>query len=159
MTRDDGPSAASNGNARLYALVIVLALGGGVGGDAIVGRVVGSRAEAVGANELQRLEAHLDRRIDQGRAAADEQAATLRALVTEQVAAVRRESTRERELLARELQSLITMRTPPGLEDRMKAIERWIVRQDPTWGAHLNDPSVAQRWRAEAGEGGIRDSP
>lgn len=153
MTRDDNQTG--NGNARLYALVVVLALGGGAGGDALLGRLVAPKAEAVSAGEIQRLEAHLD----QVRAAGESAAASARADIAEQLATLRREGTRERELLARELTVMVTMRTPAGLEERLGAIERWIVRTDPTWGAHLNDPSVAQRWRAEAGGDRIRDSP
>lgn len=158
MSRDDAPQG-SNGNARLYALVIVLALGGGAGGDALLGRLGAQKAEAVSPGEIQRLETHLDRRIDQARAAAEAAAGASRAELAEQIAGLRRETTRERELLARELQAMVTMRTPAGLEERLGAIERWIVRTDPTWGAHLNDPSVARRFRAQLGGGRPRDSP
>lgn len=157
MSRDE--PQGSNGNGRLYALVIVLALGGGAGGDALLGRLGAQKAEAVSLGELQRLESHLDRRVDQARAAADAAATAARAELAEQIAALRRQAERERELLARELQAMVTMRTPAGLEERLGAIERWIVRTDPTWGAHLNDPSVARWFRAELGGGRPRDSP
>ena len=44
MTRDNNQTG--NGNARLYALVVVLALGGGAGGDALLGRLVAPKAVA-----------------------------------------------------------------------------------------------------------------
>ena len=145
MTRDDSQAANGNGNARLYALVAVLALGGGASGSALFGRpdpFTGTEGRAM----EQRVTAAQVEAMDRVRR---ERAADLVAL--------REELGREREIARRELAATLAEKLPPSLDARLGAIERWIVRTEPTWGAHLNDPSVAQRWRAAAGR--PRDSP